>query len=731
MKRRYKIPLCLLLSGVTFMAVVFGMMLLLNRRTIFAETDISSITDYNPPQTSWIYDAEGNSILCFAIERRTLIPFEKMGGLLPKAVIVAEDRHFYSRWGPVDFWRAPKAVWEGKGGSTISQQLSRLMYLQEEKRREEYWAARIKEETKALDEKYTRRARFWQNGKILYSKVGKGYAKYFRKIRETYIAWRLEKAFGRERILEIYLNHVYFGERYGLYEASQAYFSKAPDELNLEEAALIAGLIRSPYYSSPFRNPEKARELRNRVLQQFADSGMLSPDAAAELKEKPLELKRGLSCKDTAPHFAELIRRDLARRYSTEEIWKGGLKIYTTLDSKAQKAAEVALGESLEKLKERNPELAQDIRGAAVVIDVKTGAIRVWVEEPEFSENEYDLINQAHRQVGSAFKAIFYGKLLERGWRLRCDDEGSGPCKLYDFEPKVAGSAKKKGSYTGVWIPMGRGKDPHPIQNFPYEGIPRYRGTISPQVALTESRNAATESAVRGTFGSIAQPFWQIEIEGELEDFAKRVGITSKIDPSLTTPIGSTEVTLLEMTRAFATYARGCKKLGEYMVEGIKNAKNEPVEWHKPEEPQQVCDEKTYLQIVRGLRGVVELPHGTGSQAKSQLGFQVFVKTGTATNNAGEATDNWLIGCTPSYCMGVWVGRDKKLPLGEKETGGKNALPVFISTMKAIYQDKEKETFPDATDPMRPFAMPKENSEGQPKAEEPAEPTEPEKQDDF
>ncbi|MBI4121732.1 MAG: transglycosylase domain-containing protein, partial [Parcubacteria group bacterium] len=339
------------------------------------------------------------------------------------------------------------------------------MYLQEEKRREEQWLARIKEETRTLEEKYTRRARFWQNVKILYSKAGKGYAKYFRKIRETHIAWRLEKAFGRERILEIYLNHVYFGERYGVAEASQAYFAKAPDELNLEEAALLAGLIRSPYYSSPFRNPEKARELRNRVLQQFADSGMLSPDAAAELKRKPLELKRGLGCKDTAPHFAELNRRDLAKRYSTEEIWKGGLKIYTTLDSKVQMAAENALGESLEKLKERNPELAQDIRGAAVVVDVKTGAIRAWVEEPEFGENEYDLINQARRQAGSAFKAIFYGKLLERGWRLRCDDEGNGPCKLYDFEPKVVGSAKKKSSYTGVWIPMGRGKDPHPIQN--------------------------------------------------------------------------------------------------------------------------------------------------------------------------------------------------------------------------------------------------------------------------
>ena len=384
--------------------------------------------------------------------------------------------------------------------------------------------------------------------------------------------------------------------------------------------------------------------------------------------------------------------------------------------------------ESLEKLKERNPELTDDIRGAVVVIDVKTGAIRAWVEEPEFSENEYDLINQARRQAGSAFKAIFYGKLLERGWRLSCDDEGGGgPCKLYDFEPKGGGSVKKKNLYAGVWIPMGRGKDPHPIQNFPYEGIPRYRGTISPQIALAESRNSATESAVRGTFGSIAQPFWQIEIEGELEDFARRVGITSKLDPSLTTPIGSTEVTLLEMTRVFAAYARGCKKLPEYMLEGIKNARNESIEWHQLVEPQQVCDKRTYLQIVRGLRGTVELPHGTATQAKNQLGFQVFGKTGTATNNSGEATDNWFVGCTPSYCMGVWIGRDKKLPLGEKETGGKNALPVFIAVMEAIYKDKEKETFPDATNPLKPFVMPKEQS----KTEEPDEPVKSENQDDY
>ena len=185
------------------------------------------------------------------------------------------------------------------------------------------------------------------------------------------------------------------------------------------------------------------------------------------------------------------------------------------------------------------------------------------------------------------------------------------------------------------------------------------------------------------------------------------------------------------MVRVFATYARGCKKLGEYMTEGIKNAKGEPVEGHIPEEAKQVCDQRTSLQILRGLRGTIELPHGTGAQAKAELGLQLIGKTGTATNNAGEATDNWFIGCTPSYCMGVWVGRDKKLPLGAKETGGKNALPVFIAVMKAIYQVREKETFPDATNPMKPFAMPKENPKEQPKVEEPAEPKEPEKQDDY
>lgn len=739
MERRYKIPLYLVLCAVIFATAFFGVTVLVHRRALFAEPDVSILTAYNPPQTSWIYDDEGNSILCFAVERRTVVPLEKMGEIFTNTVIAAEDKHFYSRWGPVDVAGSLRAFWHdlrhlrfSQGGSTISQQLARLIYLQEEKRQEEYWSAKIQKEVKALGDKYTRRARFWQKAKIISLKARADYQKSLRKIRETHIAWRLEKTLGRERVLEIYLNHVYFGERYGLYEASAAYFDKTPKELNIEEAALLAGLIRSPYYSSPFRNLEKARELRNRVLQQLADAGVVGREEAARLKEKPLELRRGSGCKDAAPHFAEIIRRDLARRYSTDEIWKGGLKIYTTLNIRFQRAASSALEQSLNMLRERNPELADDIRGAAVVIDVKSGAVKAWVEAPEFSQNEYDLIVQARRQAGSAFKAIFYGKLVERGWRLNCSDEGNGPCRLYDFEPKIAGFKRNKSSYMGVWIPMGRGKDPHPVQNFPYESLARYRGVVSPQTALAESRNSATESAVRGTFGSIAQPFWQIEIEGELDDFAKRVGITSKIDPSLTTPIGSTEVTLLEMVRVLTTYARGCKRSAEYMIEGIKNAKGEPVELRVDEEPKQVCDQRTYLQVVRGLRGVVELPHGTGVQAKAELGFQVFAKTGTATNNAGQATDNWFIGCTPSYCMGVWVGRDKKLPLGEKETGGKNALPVFISTMKVIYQDKEKETFPDATDPMRPFVMPKESPKEQSKIiEEPAEPKNSEKQDDF
>lgn len=733
MKRKYKMLLYPLLGVYLAVAVFAGLTFLLYRRTLFAEPDTALLLDYHPPQTSWIYDDEGNSILCFALERRTVVPLEKMGELLPAVVIAAEDKHFYSRWGPVDVGGSARAFFQdvrhlrfSQGGSTISQQLARLMYLQEEKRQEEYWQAGIREEMKALETKFTRRLRLWQKMKIGSLHIRLGFQKSLRKIRETYIAWRLEKTLGRQRILEIYLNHVYFGERYGLYEAAAGYFDKPPAELNLNEAAMLAGLIRSPYYSSPFRNMAKARELRKRVLQQLADSGIVSPEEAARLELEPIELKRASGCKDAAPHFAEIIRRELATRYSSEEIWKGGLKIYTTLNLRFQKTARSALEQSLAALRERNPELADDIRAAAVVLEVKTGAIKAWAEAPEASENEYDLIVQARRQVGSAFKAIFYGKLLERGWRLRCDDEGNGPCTLYDIEPKPAENPR-----VGIRVPMGRGKPAHAIQNFPYEGIPRYRGPISPQVALAESRNAATESAVSRIGGSPVSPFWRIAVEGELEDFARRIGITSTIDPSLTTPIGSSEATLLEMTRAFATYARGCTRLADYMVEGIKNAKSEPIEEHQAGEPVKACEPRTGLQIVRGLRGAIELPHGTGFQAKNQLGFQVFGKTGTATNNTGQATDNWFIGCTPSYCMGVWVGRDKKLPLGEKETGGKNALPVFIAVMKAIYQDREKETFAEATDPWKPFVIPKENAKERQRNEELPEATTPDKPDDY
>ncbi|MDO8560848.1 MAG: transglycosylase domain-containing protein [bacterium] len=724
MGRKRKIFSYVVLSFLLVVIIFAGTVLLLNPG-LFGIVDTSLLTNYRPAETSWVFDNQGNSILCFAVERRTVIPLKEVGGLLSSVVIAAEDKHFYSRWGPIDMERSVVAVWQGKGGSTISQQLSRLVYLQEERRQEDFWASRIKDETNALKEKYTRRARFWQKTKITSLKMRKTYAKYTRKIRETYIAYRLEKILGRERVLEIYLNHVYFGERYGVAEASMSYFGKSPTELNLSEAALLAGLIRSPYYSSPFQNLKKAKELRNRVIQQLVDSKMVDPEEAEVLKEKPLGVNRPTACREFSPHFAELVRRELTKRYTTEEIWKGGLKTYTTLDMRVQKIAEDALRDSIKKLIERNSDLSGDIRGAAVVIDVLAGGILAWVEVPEFSENEYDLISQAKRQIGSAFKGIFYGKLLERGWRLGCDDEGSGPCTLYDIEPRPIENPK-----VGLRVPMGRGKLPHAIQNFPYEGIPRYRGFISPQIALTESRNAATVSAVSGIKGSPVPPFWRIKIVGELDEFAKRIGIESKIDPSLTTPIGSTEVTLLEMTRAFATYARGCKKVKEYFIEGIKNSKGEPVEWHTAKNPELVCDERTYLQIVRGLRGTVELPHGTGTQAKV-LEFQVFGKTGTATNNAGEATDNWFIGCSPSYCMGVWVGRDKKLPLGYKESGGKNALPVFIAVMRAIYQDREKETFPEATNPLKPFVMSKEYLKEQLKSEEVAEPETPEDRDGY
>lgn len=675
---------------------------------LMGDADMEAIRDYQPRASTWIYDDAGEPILCFAKERRTVIPLSEMGEMLPRVVIAAEDKNFYTRWGPIDSGGVWRGLTRQQGASSISGQLARNLFLVDmlEHERAIFRNISAMEEELGRHPGFIRRLRLYDSlvrVKVVYTPL-----RFFRKLRELALAARMEAWFGRSAVLEVYLNHVYFGDAYGVQDAGRVYFGKSPKDLALDDAALLAGLIRSPVSSSPFQDPEKARALRIRVLKRLASEKLLSEEEAGRLAEKPLPEKRQSSCRGFAPHFAEIVRRDLVKRYTTGEIWSGGLAVYTSLNRDIQKLVEESLRKSLAAVQGRRPDMT-DLRGAALVLDIRSGEIKAWVEEPDISQNEYDLIVQAHRHAGSVYKAFFYALLLKKNWRLACEDDPLDPkrtssCMLYDTE--------------GISVPMGGWG--HTIRNYPYEHLSRYLGPISLQQAIAESRNAATMSAVAGVHGSgvnpltervavngrmVEMPVFRVNIKEEFAPFVRSLGIESSLDTSLTAPLGSTGVTLFDMTRAFAMFASECKEMSPSWLVAVRNRQGKIIE-ERPFVPERFrCENKAHaLQIIRLLRGPVEVETGTAAAMRS-LGVQVMAKTGTATNNAGDATDNWFFACTTQHCFGGWIGRDKKLPLGTKETGGRNVLPVALEVFQALYKDLKPQPFPPATDPFTPFRL--------------------------
>lgn len=647
--------------------------------------DFSLIDDKR--ETSIFYDERGTIIREYCEYCREITTLGELGEF-PKFAVAVEDRMFFKRrFGALSFRAILRAFWDNftnfsikQGGSTITQQVARMLFLGKELARE------LESDSIAPS--------LW------------------RKAREAWIATLLDRKISREKILELYLNNIFCGHgRHGVKACSRWYFKKDTKNLSIAETALLVGLWRKPS-CSPFLNKECAKELRGRVLEQLYAQDLISESEKRESLKAPIPIRQDkYGCH--AEHFAAFVRRNIIEK---RRLVDQGLKVYTTINCDLQNVAEAALRASMDMMIARNPELATDLRGAALLVDARTGAIKVWTVEPSFSKSEYDPIYQGEgRHTGSAFKPFAYGTWIEkRGAKLSPDDQGEGPWEL-DDSSDTDGDGKSLLS-----ISMGEGRDPHQIQNFPYEGeTPRYRGKIPAILALAESRNAATMSMVSRVRNSGVLKEHRISKE-EIIEFAVRLGISApKVDPGLTIALGSIDASLFKMVRAWTGFLGTL--IQPYAIEGIDDAHGKELEQTEMQSPLPAIEEKTSRAILRGLRAAIEYIHdgkyvGTGKLAKRELDFQVMGKTGTATNNKGETTDNWFIGCTPSYCMGVWIGRDKKLPMKAtldpsdpegklkiQETGSKNCLIVFTALMGKLFKEKPRESFPEGTDPNKPF----------------------------
>ena len=558
---------------------------------------VNAIEAYVPVESSKVISSDSQVLAEFYVERRTFIPHYEIPDHMKKAIIAIEDARFYSHPGIdiIGILRALahdiKAGGMKQGGSTITQQLAKMLFLKPEKS--------IK-----------------------------------RKIREAALSIQIEKRYTKDEILGLYLNQAYFGTRsYGIEAASQAYFGKSVKELTIAEAAMLASLPKAPSQYSPFRNPSKARERRDLVLHLMLDQKYIKKE------QYESALKEGLPSaphyrKYEAPYFVEILRQQLEQKYGNE-LYTAGYRIYSTIDSGMQRAAEKALADGVRSLEKRRK---TGIQASLVAIDIRTGHIKAMVGGFDFWKNQFNRATQALRQPGSAFKPFVYVTALKQGMTSE-DTITDSPLSFKGAKPGQ------------MWSPKN------------YDG--KYNGVVTLRTALARSLNAATVRLAS-----------EVGLKNVIET-AQELGIKSNLQPYMPLALGASDVTLLEMTHAYSVFASG-KKTELIPYTRIENRDRVVIEENLPKQTDMLED--GVINELKVMLGAV-VKEGTAVRAK-ELKRQVYGKTGT-TN---DYTDAWFIGFDDNIVVGVWTGRDDHTPIGSKETGASAALPIWIDFMKQARQ---------------------------------------------
>jgi len=471
-----------------------------------------------------------------------------------------------------------------------------------------------------------------------------------RKIKEAILAFQLERRYTKNEILELYLNQVYFGSgAYGVASAASIFFGKSVQELNLTECALIAGMPKSPSRYSPLVNRELALKRRNLVLKQMYDTGILTADDYEQAQKEEINIDKSHQKSARAPYFIEYVKKFLEDILGASTLYKGGLSIYTTLDDRLQQAAEKAVADGLQSLQtrmERNHIDAGDAQAALFSIGVKSGDILAMVGGKDFEESFFNRVTMARRQPGSAFKPILYAYAIEQGFAQN---------RMLLDAPIVY-----KGADNGQdWSP----------RNF----SETYLGEITMRKALAISQNIP---AVR-----------LIEMLGpsSVSRFSRRLGIDSRLEPHLALALGTSEVTLLNLTSAYAVFARGGTWIEPFGVMEVTDHRGR-VLWRAKPLKRLVMTREGAAIVTNMLQGVVA--EGTAKKAGNLKG-PIAGKTGT-TNDYHDAL---FVGFSPAVAAGVWVGRDLGGTMGDKETGSRAALPIWIDFMKAALSDGPHQYF--------------------------------------
>src|SRR5919106_1310689 len=573
---------------------------------------VSALETFQPLVGTKLYDDNDELITELHVERRIFVPLVHMPQALRDAVIATEDRRFYYHWGvdPIGIARATVQNYRRgrvvEGGSTITQQLTKVLFLTPDKSLE-------------------------------------------RKMKEAVLALELERRYSKDRILEMYLNQIYFGHgAYGVEAAARTYFGKSVSELNVREAALIAGLPRAPTAYSPFDHADAAKRRREVVLRRMVEYGAVKEADAKRLARSDLGLIPPERRRTTGQYFLDYVGQTLEGKYGADMVFKGGLNVYTTLNPTMQLAAEQALRDGLKALETRTAKsrAGEHPEGAIVTVEPHTGFVRALVGGYDFFRSEFNRAVQARRQPGSAFKPFIYIAALESGLT---------PATRIEDAP-VSYAVGPNGQ---AWKPENYDR--------------KFRGSTTLQQAIEESVNVVTVKVQE-----------QIGLNRTIR-VARRFGITSPLGLDLSLALGTSDMTLIELTSAYGALANQGQWLPPTTIRYVTDAQGRLLEEHLPEPREAVPPETAYV-ITHMLRGVVE--RGTGQAAKA-LGRPVAAKTGT-TNDYSNA---WFVGFTPRLATGVWVGYDRPRSLGKDETGSRVAVPIWVAYMGKVLGDSPKEDF--------------------------------------
>ena len=690
--------------------------------------EISALDSYQPSTITRLVARDGQEIGEYAIERRVVIGYDQIAPVLRKAIMASEDADFEQHFG-LSMSRivitALNDILYGQryGASTITQQVARMLFLQE----------------------YMRDGVFQRRGWIGVE----------RKLKEMLVAVQLEKRFTKREIFTFYANHVTMGHgAYGVESGARLYFSKSAKDVTLEEAAMLAGIVQTPARLSPFVNPDQALARRNNyVLERMAEEGFISREEAEAAKKKPIEV-RGQPTPDRsiAPYFVEDIRKTLEQKYGADALYEAGLRVQTTLDAGLQRAANTAVDRGLRRVDKRRSGYRKPLRNVvaeghaidaymlprwsrpigdgdivpAIVMSVparnsrENARVRIgrhvldlpaqgfsWTRRTSAADlfRPGDLIEVQLTGIKDGAPetvTLEQAPLLEAA--LVAIDNRSGEIRAmvggfsFDrskfnratqakrqlgstFKPIVYTAAIDRGfTPVSMFVDEPLSLEPGPNQP-PYAPLNydrKFEGPVTLRHALEQSRNIPAVKAM-------------LEVgPQQVASYAARFGFPP-FSPYLSLALGAAEATLVEVTAAYSVFPNQGIRMVPYSVVRIADREGNLMEEHRPEAREAIRADTAYV-MTNLLRGVVQ--RGTGAAAAS-LNWPLAGKTGTVD----DYTDTWFIGFDPNITVGVWVGYDEKKPIGGSrngETGATAALPIWIDFMRAyIDSTGDKKTPPD------------------------------------